>query len=90
MIDLEEFYQLVLQTEKHGGEEGLHFRALGEEGCWTQVETLCSCQLSPQQPEKVPKLRIRDTCKQRRPGRYPATLLPPNYATPTVGIQEGG
>ena len=74
MVDLEGFYQLVLEAERHREREECISESQWEEGQWTQVETLSSCQLSPQKPETVPKLPTRDICKQRRPGSYTTTL----------------
>lgn len=62
MIDLEGFYQLVLEAEKHREREDYISESQWEEGQWKQVETISSCQLSPQKPETVPKLPIRDIC----------------------------
>lgn len=87
MIDLEGFYQLLLEAEKHRERRDCISEPQGEEGQWTQAETLCSCWLSPQQQKKS-ELPIRDMCKQRGPWRCPASLPPPQYAMPTVGIQE--
>lgn len=74
LIDLEGFYQLVLEVEKHREREDGISESQWEEGQWTQVETLSSCQLSPQKPEIVPKLPTRDICKQRSPGRCPVSV----------------
>ena len=53
LVDLEGFYQLVLEAERHREREECISESQWEEGQWTQVETLSSCQLSPQKPETV-------------------------------------